>query len=319
MLVPVYMCIGFLEAGKTSFIQECLEDEYFNEGEGTLILLCEEGSEELDKEKFAAQNVFIEVLEEPENVSKKKLKALSRKYDVERVMVEYNGMWPVKKFIDSMPDLWFMGQIMFFADANTFMNYNANMRNLVADKLKVCDVAVFNRFKDELNKKEFHDIVRTFNRKTSILYDFSKDRVEPDEFEDPLPYDMDAPVIEVEDDFYAVWYANVNEETANYCKKTVRIKGRVIVDKKIPEGDFIFGRHVMTCCAEDIEFCAVACHTKGEMSNEIKKLKKGQWVWITGTVDEGVHKLYSGEVGPIITVTKIEPADKPKDEVATYY
>ena len=41
--VPVYLFTGFLEAGKTKFIQETLEDKRFNSGEKTMLLLCEEG------------------------------------------------------------------------------------------------------------------------------------------------------------------------------------------------------------------------------------------------------------------------------------
>ena len=37
--VPVYLFTGFLEAGKTKFIQETLEDPRFNTGEKTLVLL----------------------------------------------------------------------------------------------------------------------------------------------------------------------------------------------------------------------------------------------------------------------------------------
>ena len=46
-MIPVYLFTGFLEAGKTKFIRETLEDKRFRTGEPTLILLCEEGEEEL--------------------------------------------------------------------------------------------------------------------------------------------------------------------------------------------------------------------------------------------------------------------------------
>ena len=46
--IPVYLFTGFLDAGKTKFIQETLEDARFNSGESTLLLLCEEGEEEYD-------------------------------------------------------------------------------------------------------------------------------------------------------------------------------------------------------------------------------------------------------------------------------
>ena len=61
--IPVYLFTGFLEAGKTRFIRGTLEDPRFNEGERTLLLLCEEGEEELDPELPYMENIFIETIE----------------------------------------------------------------------------------------------------------------------------------------------------------------------------------------------------------------------------------------------------------------
>ena len=41
--MPVYLFTGFLESGKTKFIQETLEDKRFCNKEKTLLLVCEEG------------------------------------------------------------------------------------------------------------------------------------------------------------------------------------------------------------------------------------------------------------------------------------
>ena len=56
--VPVYLFTGFLEGGKTRFIQETLEDPRFNKGERTLLLLCEEGEEEYDASTYPNKEVF---------------------------------------------------------------------------------------------------------------------------------------------------------------------------------------------------------------------------------------------------------------------
>ena len=47
---------------------------------------------------------------------------------------------------------------MTFFDANTFLNYNANMRQLVFDKVQMTQMVVFNRFKGEYDKMEFHKV-----------------------------------------------------------------------------------------------------------------------------------------------------------------
>ena len=47
--VPVFVVNGFLESGKTVFCMDTIEDEYFSDGEDTLIIACEEGMEEYDR------------------------------------------------------------------------------------------------------------------------------------------------------------------------------------------------------------------------------------------------------------------------------
>ncbi|WP_242852332.1 hypothetical protein [Clostridium butyricum] len=49
MKFPVYLFTGFLESGKTTFIKEILKDEEFVTNENSLLILCEEGVEELEK------------------------------------------------------------------------------------------------------------------------------------------------------------------------------------------------------------------------------------------------------------------------------
>ena len=55
--IPMYVFTGFLESGKTKFIQETLEDPRFNSGEKTLLLVLEEGEEEYDRSRYPSQKV----------------------------------------------------------------------------------------------------------------------------------------------------------------------------------------------------------------------------------------------------------------------
>ena len=91
--IPVYLFVGFLESGKTRFIQETMEDTRFHKGEKTLLLMCEEGEEELNPSRYEGGNVFIEYLEEEEDLTREKLQAFEKQYGFERVVIEYNGMW----------------------------------------------------------------------------------------------------------------------------------------------------------------------------------------------------------------------------------
>ena len=49
--VPIYLVTGFLESGKTTFLDFTLQQEYFAIDGKTLLILCEEGEEEYDMDK----------------------------------------------------------------------------------------------------------------------------------------------------------------------------------------------------------------------------------------------------------------------------
>ena len=166
--IPVYLFTGFLEAGKTKLIQETMEDKRFNAGESTLILLCEEGTEELDFSAFSSQNVHLVTVEDPSAFTPEYLSKLEKLYKAERVMVEYNGMWMLDAFYNALPQNWLVYQEFMLADATTFVQYNLNMRQQMVDKLQSAEVIVFNRYNSAIDKNELHKIVRGSSRKAAI-------------------------------------------------------------------------------------------------------------------------------------------------------
>ena len=137
--------------------------------------------------------------------------------------------------------------------------------------------------------------------------------MEFDDIEDPLPFDVNAPVIEIKDEDFAIFYRDMNEEFDKYDGKTVRFKGIVALDSSIPKGHFAIGRHIMTCCVDDIEYRGMVAKGMGKL-----KLNTRDWVIVEGTLGVEYSKLYRSR-GPVLTVKNIEPSDKPVEEVATFY
>lgn len=311
--IPVYLFTGFLDAGKTKFIQETLEDVRFNNGESTLLLLCEEGEEEYDPSSFSGKNVFIEVIEEQEELTPQNLERLQRKHAVERVVVEYNGMWMLDELYQNMPDSWIVYQEFLFADAKTFLSYNANMRGLVVDKLKSCEMVVLNRADDSIDKVEIHKIIRAVSRRTNIAYEDLSGEVYYDDTPDELPYDINAPVIQIPPEDFAIWYQDISEEPDKYKGKTVEIGGFTMLRDRLPAGSFIFGRRVMTCCIEDITFAGLLC-----TGYDTKQLKDNQWVQLTAKIAIKNNRVYNKK-GPVLTVQSIRTDVPAVEEVATFY
>ena len=311
--IPVYSFTGFLDSGKTKFIQETLEDERFNAGEKTLLLLFEEGEEEYDLSTYPYKNVYIEVLDQ-QTVTTKQLVSLQKKYKAERVVAELNGMQQVGDLYMRFPENWVVAQEVMFADSTTIMQYNANMRNLVMDKLVGAQMVVFNRLQKGADTMPFHKIARAANRKIDILYDYTDGTTEFDEIEDPLPFDINAPVIEIKDEDYALWYRDVTEEPQKYDGKTVHFKAQVAMLKRDRDNMFAPGRFVMTCCVEDIEFCGIPCRY-----DRPKELESRSWDMVTAKITAENHRLYKGELGPVLTAIEVVKGAEPADpDVATF-
>ena len=310
--IPVYVFTGFLDSGKTKFIQETLEDPRFNAGERTLLLVFEEGEEEYDFSTYPHPNVFLEVLDQ-ETVTTKQLQALAKKYRAQRVVAELNGMQLVGDLYSRFPEEWAVAQEVMFADTTTFMAYNANMRNLVMDKLVGGQMVVFNRLEPGADTLPFHKLARAANRRIDILYDYTDGSTAFDDLEDPLPFDINAPVIQVLDEDYALWYRDVTEEPEKYDGKTVCFKGQVALLRQAKKDMFAPGRFVMTCCVDDIQFCGIPCKYEGA-----SVLQPREWVMLTATIRAERHPLYKGELGPVLTALKVAAAEPAEQDVATF-
>ena len=311
--MPVYLFTGFLESGKTKFIQETLEDKRFCNKEKTLLLVCEEGEEEYAPEQFATDTVVIRVLEGQEQLTTENLTKWAQETKADRVVIEYNGMWLLDALYAAMPEGWVVYQEFMFADAGTFLSYNGNMRQLVYDKLKSCELVVFNRFKPDMDKMEFHKVVRAASRRADIAYESTDGKVVYDDIEDPLPFDLNAPVIEIGEADFAEWYRDLGETPANYEGKTVRFKCRALKRSKMPANTFIVGRHVMTCCVEDIQFAALVCQW-----DKADTVQDDSWMILTAKLNFKFNKAY-GRKGPVLSYVSHELCEAPEQPVATFY
>ncbi len=314
MEVPVYLFTGFLESGKTKFIQETLEDERFNSGEKTLLIICEEGEEEYEPSKFSGKNVFIRTVDEVEELTAKTLEGWLKETHAERVVIEYNGMWTLDHLYNAMPEKWTVYQEMMFADCNTFVNYNANMRSLVVDKLKSAELVIFNRYQSSIDKMPLHKIVRGISRNNAIVYEYTDGSTEEDNIEDPLPFDINAPVIVIADNDFALFYRDLMEESDKYHGKTVKFKAIIAREKgKIPDDQFIAGRHVMTCCADDIQYAGFIAETEKPCT----MLQTGDWLNVTAKISIEKHKAYRG-YGPVLKVKTYAKTSEPEEKVVSF-
>lgn len=317
MEIPVYVFMGFLESGKTTFIQETLEEDYFNNGERTLLFACEEGMEEYDEDLLKKTNTTIVYVEEEEDFNKDFLISKVLQYYPDRVIIEYNGMWSVERMLtemDNTPLLVF--QTIVTVNGETFDLYMNNMCSLAVEMYKIAEMVIINRCTPEMPRATWRRSIKAVNRRVQVLFE-SADDDDMGEEDDTLPFDTEGDEIHLEDEDYGIWFVDAMERPEVYNGKTMVMKTRVFKSIRLPKGCFVPGRHAMTCCADDIQFIGYLCHTNHAKSSTIKSLKNKMWVNLTAEVRIEYNKEY-GEEGPVLYAKRVEAAEPPEEELVYF-
>jgi len=316
METPIFLFTGFLDSGKTSFIKDTLEDEDFRNNEKILIIACEEGEEEFDKELLAEWKIHIEYLEEEEDMTEEFFSECRKKYMPEKIILEYNGMWRLEKlFSTKMPKDWVLAQMITTVNAATFDLYLNNMRSLVMEQFQETDMVIFNRCDESTKKASYRRSVKAINPKAQVYFENADgSESEPDE---SLPFDISQDTIEIEDTDFGVWYVDVMDNPKKYAGKTVKMRVQVYKNLKMSAASFVPGRFAMTCCVDDIRFIGPLCNATPALAPKVKALKKRQWIYLTAKVKLEYAPLYKGE-GPVLYTEKIEPATEPEEKVVYF-
>ena len=305
--VPVYIFTGFLESGKTTFIIDTLRDPGFSEGEKTLVVVCEEGETEYEDDMLEETNSVVEYVDDPETLSHDFFVGLQKKHKPAQVIIEYNGTWPMATLLDlEPPEEWIVAEILSTVDGSNFDLYVANMRSMLLDQFSQSDVLIFNRCDDMTPKSTYKRYVKANNRKLRIIFE-NKDGSIDSKIEEELPFDINADLIRIKDDDFAIWYIDAMDNPQNYAGKIVSFKGMVFKNKKMGTTEFVPGRHVMTCCEDDIAFFGFLCKCPDNTGIKVKS-----WVKVEAEIKIEFVKEYHGE-GPVLYARKIEECKAPKE------
>ena len=306
---PVYIINGFLESGKTEFINFTLDQPYFQISSRTLLLLCEEGEVEYDPDVLKRSKTVVEVIDEEADFTVEKMVELEKKYRPERIIIEYNGMW---KFRDlKLPWHWQVEQQITTIDASTFPVYFSNMKSMVADMLRKSEMIIFNRCDGIEDLNLYKRNVKALNPAADIVFEDQNGEID-EIMEDDLPYDLSADPIVLDDRGYGIWYLDSLDHLERYEGKTVQFTAMVMKPEGFPKDYFVPGRMAMTCCAEDMAFLGFAC-----VYDKIGLFAERDWVKVTAVVKREYFADYEGE-GPVLHAVSVTKAKQPKDPVISF-
>jgi len=309
MEVPVYLFTGFLDSGKSTFIQDTLRDPQFHQQEQTLLLLCEDGEVEFDPIVMADYHVDIVRIEKESDLTYEYLTRLHRQYHPQRVMIEFNGMWNVTAFLDvEYPIEWILVQIMTTIDASTFALYMNNMRSILYDQMVHSELIIFNRCDASTKKSFLRNNVKAINKGAQLIYE-SVDGAINQLADDILPFDIHASDIEIQDDDYGLWYIDVMEKPHAYEGKHVTFHAQVVEVDHHRGNIFLIGREAMVCCADDIQMIGFVVHYQ-----DSDRLKSGEWIQLRASIRCEFDEQYGGDVA-VLYAERVSAAEAIQDLV----
>ena len=309
--IPVYIIAGFLEGGKSSFLKFTLQQDYFNDGSRTLLILTEEGEVEFEPAFLKKYHCELEVIDSKEQFTEENLRAMGKKHKPERVIIEYNGMWQPKEIKDlPFPFSWELYQTITVLDGSSFQLYLNNIRQLAIDLLTYTDMVIFNRCNDNTPVETFNRSLKAVNPNADVMFeDMDGNMIQPPLI---LPYDIEQPEITIEDDDYGIFYIDMQENPQNYIGKTLHFTGMVMKSMRFPKGCFVPGRKIMTCCEADIRFLGYICKYDG-----IKAIKNHSWVKVTAVPKMEYSEIY-GDEGPVLYASEVVLTKEPEHDPVSF-
>ena len=309
--VMVYLMTGFLDSGKTGFLKFTLKQDYFQIDGKTLLILCEDGEDEYDAMEMLRYGVVIERLEDREELTEEYLAELDRKHEPDRVVIEYNGMWKVSDFENmKLPKGWGIEQKITTVDASTFQTYLTNLKPLFVEMVRGAEMVLFNRCEDIKPLAGYRRSVKVVSPQAEVIFEDEQGEVE-NIFEDDVPYDLDAPVIEIPREDYGIWYVDMMDNPDRYQGVEVSFKAIMCHSKKF-KGVHCPGRFAMVCCDKEMQFLALVCRGEG-----LENFRDKEWVKIHATVKKEKCDAYQGD-GPVLYVSSIAATTKPANEMVSF-
>lgn len=306
---PLYLFTGFLESGKTTCIKGLITRPDFMTGEKTLLILCEEGEEDFEENLLNYANTRVVKISKEEEFTEEFLNMLDKKYGPERVLIEYNCMWNMNRLLTlTLPKNWLIGQIIAIVDASTFNVYMGNMRSIMVEQFRNADLVMFNRSNENTNKLAIRGNVKAVNRKAQLVFELEDGTI--DNSEDKLPFNINAPVIEVAEYDFGLWYADAMSTPEKYENKKIKLMGKVAKQDNFPKNFFILGREAMTCCQDDINFIGVICKC---MPN-IAPPDINAWIEISGIIQLSYMEKHDAYL-PVLIIEDFKKVEKPEEEL----
>ena len=265
--IPAIRVNGFLDAGKTTYIQDCLKNDFFYKKGTTLILSFEEGEKEYDEALLKQRRTALAVCP-PEADIEAFITESVRKHTPDRLYLEMNAMLEIETVLPAWVRVDFSVSLI---SGDTLALYYNNMRQFFQNMICASQQVIFNRCEKQL-LSSYGNVFRVMNSKAVYLWEGPTGYHEK-AFGVMVPYELDRERIRLSEEDFTAFYLDALEAPEHYEGKTLVFTAEIL--KNTDEDTIKAGRRVMTCCIADIQHLGFPCETGGHEFTE------GMWIRLT--------------------------------------
>lgn len=296
--IETRLVYGFLDAGKTTFISDCIRNDYFHKYGKTLILCFEEGEEVYDPDLLSEKRAIVAYYDRNEDISEFCLKSI-KDSDPDRIYVEMNSM--IGGLREKLPVNMDISYAVTWIDFKTFASFYSNYAQMIKDMVTDSYQVTFRDCSSKELLKPYAQAFRLMNPKASYL------RQDPMGYHEKafdlfLPFSLDEDEIRISEGSYLPFWLDAFDHPEHYEGKTILFTDPVEIRK--PEEDIFYlaGRVVMTCCMADLQFMGFEIASGADMPD------RG---WITLKARAETYKDPYGQKKLKLTIDKMCPAPAP--------
>ena len=250
--IETRLVYGFLDAGKTTYIRDCLQNDYFYKYGKTLILCFETGEAEYDPAALSAKNASVAFYDGEEDVGAFCVRSIEAARP-DRIYVEMNTMIPALR--DRFPPCMRVGSAVTWIDWKTMPLYFANLRQMMMQMVYQSLQVTFLGCPSRELLSPYSQAFRMMNPRASYL------RQDPMGYHEKafdlfLPFSTDGDVIDISEAHFVPFWLDAHDHPDHYAGKTLRFTDPLELRRSADGGRWSAGRTVMVCCMADLQFMA---------------------------------------------------------------
>lgn len=250
--IDTRLVYGFLDAGKTTYIRDCIQNDYFYRYGKTLVLCFEQGEEEFDPEALSARNTSVAYYDGKEDVGtfcKNSIEA----HHPDRIYVEMNTM--MEGLRDAFPEQMRISYAVTWIDWKTLDIYYVNLRQMLSRIVSESQQITFRGCPSKELLEPYSQVFRLMNQKASYL------RQDPMGYHEKafdlfLPFSLEDGEITITEGRYLPFWLDAFDHPEHYEGKMLHFTDPLELRRAGTDGAWSAGRVVMICCMADLQFMA---------------------------------------------------------------